>query len=400
MKILMLVLAYYENDARVRRYAESLHQDGHLVEVIALRGPGKPARETLCGVEVRRVPMARRRGGMLQTFLEYLFFFFWGFIYISLSALRNKPAIVHIHNMPDFLVFTALLPRLRGSKIVLDVHDLMPEVFASKTGLPVVSSLILPLRLEERLSLGVSDRVIFATEIFRRLAVDRGSTKIEDSLAIMNVADPTLFDAKKHPWTGPEDPNEFRVLYLGTITHRHGVDQIVRVLPLVREAIPGIRFVVHPRLAAGEGRPLQELEELAAELGVADLLRIERALSLEEVPEVMSQASVGAFTPHQDVHIDMALSLKVPEFVAMGLPIIAVRTRIMESLFQDGEVLYFEDGELEQFARHLIYLHRHPDAARDMAKRARRFLSEHSWQQEYQRYGKMLEELTGQQIKT
>lgn len=399
MKVLMLVLAYYENDARVRRYAESLAKDGSRVEVIALRAPGKPAREMLEGVEIRRVPMARRRGGLIQTLLEYLFFFFWATIWVSRSTLRERPDVVHVHNMPDFLIFAALLPRLRGAKIVLDAHDLMPEVFASKTGLPVDHSAILPFRLQERISHGVAHRVIYATEIFRSLAIERGSVREPRSIAVMNVADTQLFDDRKHPWSGPENPGEFRILYLGTITHRHGVDQIVRVLPLVQERIPGVRLVIHPRLAAGEGKPLVELQELAAELGVGDRVRIERSLTLEEVPEIMSHASVGAFTPHQDVHIDMALSLKIPEYVAMGLPIVTVRTSIMQSLFRPGECLYFDDGDLDAFARHLVFLYENPAEARAMAARAKRFLAEHSWQIEYARYAAMLRELTGKDVR-
>jgi glycosyltransferase involved in cell wall biosynthesis len=393
MKVLMLVLAYYENDARVRRYAESLHRDGHEVEVVALRGKGKAPVEIIEGVELRRVPMARRRGGHLQTLIEYLLFFLWAMLWAARSTFRRRPEIVHVHNMPDFLLFAALVPRLAGARLVLDAHDLMPEVFASKTGLSVEHPLMLPFRLQELISHFVADRMIYATHIFREIAIERGSTEETTSISIMNVADTRIFDSSRHPWTGPEDPQEFRILYLGTVTRRHGVDQLVRVLPVVQERIPGIRLVIHPRLAEGEGRPLEEVVELAEELGVRDRVRVERSLGLHEVPAAMSRASVGAFTPHQDVHIDMALSLKVPEFAAMELPIVAVRTRIMESLFRPDECLLFEDGDLETFAAHLVHLRDHPEEARAMARRARRFLAEHSWEREYQRYAAMLQEL-------
>jgi glycosyltransferase involved in cell wall biosynthesis len=109
----------------------------------------------------------------------------------------------------------------------------------------------------------------------------------------------------------------------------------------------------------------------------------------------MSRASVGVFTPHMDVHIDMALSLKVPEFVAMGVPVVAVRTAIMQSLFHAGEVALFEDGDLPAFAECLVRLHADPAAAAAMAARADRFTRERGWETEFARYLRLLQNLTG-----
>jgi glycosyltransferase involved in cell wall biosynthesis len=98
------------------------------------------------------------------------------------------------------------------------------------------------------------------------------------------------------------------------------------------------------------------------------------------------------------VHIDMALSLKVPEFVAMGVPVVAVRTSIMESLFEPGEVLLFEDGDLGAFADCLLRVYRDPDAARAMTVRADRFTAAHGWEAEFARYRALLQRLTGRDL--
>jgi glycosyltransferase involved in cell wall biosynthesis len=140
---------------------------------------------------------------------------------------------------------------------------------------------------------------------------------------------------------------------------------------------------------------MAELQQLAARLGVQDLLDCRPPVPLHEVPAVMSRASVGVFTPHLDVHIDMALSLKVPEFVAMGVPVVAVRTSIMESLFEPGEVLLFEDGDLRAFAECLLRVYRDREAARAMTVRADRFTAAHGWEAEFARYRSLLQRLTG-----
>ncbi|HHI81127.1 MAG TPA: glycosyltransferase WbuB [Planctomycetes bacterium] len=395
IRVGMVVHAYYEKDARVRRYAESLAKLGHYVEVVALRAKGLPKHEIIEGVHLVRAPLDRKRGGTLRYIFEYFVFLLLSFWHLAKQTFRKRFDVVHVHNMPDFLVFSALVPKIFGSKVVLDVHDLMPEVYASKFHCSLNHPMIIPLRIQEIASHLFADRVIFATSIFQHLAVARGTCEKKDSLVVLNAPDTDLFDECKHPWKGPENPQEFRLLYLGTVSDRHGPDQLIRVLAKAKDRIPGIRLVLHPKLADGEGEPLAALERLARELGVEDRLDIRPSIDLREVPKVMSRSSVGTFTPHMDVHIDIALSLKVPEYVAMGLPIVTVNTKIMRTLFQEGEVLYFEDGDIETFANHLVFLYEHPAEGQAMARRAKRFLNEHSWDQEFANYRLALESLCG-----
>lgn len=396
LRIAMVVHAYYEADARVRRYAESLVRLGHEVDVLALRGNGRPTREQMCGVNVRRLAPSRRRGGVFRYLFEYLLFSL-----ICGLVLARRPRrydVVHVHNMPDFLVFTAFVPRLFGRPVVLDVHDLMPEVWRSKFQAGARHPGVWLIRLQEWLSHRFASACIFATETFRQCAIARGTVSADRSIAVMNAADPHLFDRQRHPWRGPEEPSRFTMLYLGTVSQRHGVDQCVRVLPLVRERIPGVRLVIHAKLGEGEGRPLEDLRQLARQLAVEDLVEFRPSLPLHDVPAAMSRASVGVFTPHVDVHIDMALSLKVPEFVLMDVPVVAVRTSIMTSLFRPDEVLMFEDGDLAAFAECLRRLHEEPGLREALVGRARRFAREHAWDNEFRGYLQQLAELTGRQL--
>lgn len=391
LRVCMVVHAYYEGDARVRRYGESLAALGHRVDVLALRAPGKPVHEELCGVHLQRLPLARQRGGTLRYLFEYVWFTLLCGLVLTWRCRRYD--VVHVHNMPDFLVFAAFWPRVLGRVVLLDVHDLMPEVFCSKFQGGVRDLRLLPMRLQERLSHRFASACVFATETFRQVAVARGSVRADRSIAVMNAADTKLFDRHRHPWRGPERADEFVLLYLGTVSHRHGVDQCVRVLPLAAATIPGVKLVIHAKLSEAEGKPLQELRELAHELGVADRVDFRPPLPLHDVPAAMSRASVGVFTPHMDVHIDMALSLKVPEFVAMDVPVVAVRTSIMTSLFRADEVALFADGDMPAFAAALTALHHDPAAARAMAARARRFTAEHGWDREFANYTALLERL-------
>jgi hypothetical protein len=196
LRVCMVVHAYYEGDARVRRYAESLATAGHRVCVLALRDRGKPVHEDLRGVAVHRLPLSRRRGGTLRYLFEYVWFTLlcgW-----TLMWRARRYDVVHAHNMPDFLVFAALWPRLFGRVVLLDVHDLMPEVYCSKFKTSVRHPGIWPIRLQEWISHRFASACCFATERFRQGALARGTVRADRSIAVMNAADTTLFDRQRH----------------------------------------------------------------------------------------------------------------------------------------------------------------------------------------------------------
>src|SRR5690606_28501040 len=109
--------------------ALALAKQGYTVDVICLRQEGAPKNSIDSGgINVYRLPLKRHRsGGFFLQLLEYLAFFI--LVFVKLIALHGKEryGVVQVHNLPDFLIFAALFPRLTGARLILDLHDLMPE---------------------------------------------------------------------------------------------------------------------------------------------------------------------------------------------------------------------------------------------------------------------------------
>ena len=180
----MIVHAYYEEDPRVRREAESLAASGRPVLVLGLRRPELPAEEVLQGVHVRRLAVQRHQGAGLGTYLrEYVSFLIRsGWAAVKLHR-RHRFGLVQVHSLPDFLVFAGLPLRLVGIPVLLDLHEAMPEFFVTRfprSANPLSHRLLL---LQERLSIAFATHVITVNEAFgdrlrglgvaRRQAVDR-----------------------------------------------------------------------------------------------------------------------------------------------------------------------------------------------------------------------------------
>src|SRR5436190_13414714 len=125
----VVLFSHYPSDPRPRRAAEALAQEGMSVEVICLKEEeSEPTHEEFNGVSITRVPLKRRRGGKVAYLLQYGWFIVLAGVILSGRSLRRRYDLVHVHNMPDVLVFSALIPKLMGARVILDLHDPMPEL--------------------------------------------------------------------------------------------------------------------------------------------------------------------------------------------------------------------------------------------------------------------------------
>ena len=133
MKQCTIAYTFYPLDYRVRRYAEALVEDHHEVHAIALRDTNDKRQSIINGVKVFHI---QKRNFRERSRFDYLIkigmFFIRGTVLLTINFIKYRYNVIHIHNIPDFFVFMACIPRLFGAKIVLDIHDSMPELYCEK----------------------------------------------------------------------------------------------------------------------------------------------------------------------------------------------------------------------------------------------------------------------------
>ena len=114
LRVCMVAYTFYETDSRVIRYAESLVQRGDQVDVFSLGKAGASAKETLHGVRIWRLQgRVFDETGRFSYLWRVLLFLARALYQVSMHDLSQKYDLVHVHSVPDFLVFTGLFPRLR-----------------------------------------------------------------------------------------------------------------------------------------------------------------------------------------------------------------------------------------------------------------------------------------------
>lgn len=373
----MVVHAYYPvREPRVEREVNALIKHGYTVDVICLRQDGEPATETRDGVRIIRLPVKRHRGkGAGVQLLEYLAFFSAAFARLALLHRRERYDVVQIHNLPDFLVFAALVPKLAGARVILDIHDVMPEFYASRFKTGMSSWPVRLVRWQEWLACHFADHVITVTDLWRETLIRRGMRPDKVSV-VMNVADDRVFQPDAAAEALPERQHEhFNVLYHGTITERYGIDLLIRAIDRVRRAIPEVRLTIH-----GVGEYRDALAQLVAELGLQDSVQFStRFIPTPEMPRFIRQADVGVVPYRRDVFTDGILPTKLMEYAALGVPAIVARTSVIAAYFDDTMVQFFEPGDVDDLARAITLLYHDRQRLSSLAQQASRFNQRYNW---------------------
>jgi glycosyltransferase involved in cell wall biosynthesis len=368
----MVVHAYYPlTETRVQREAEALVDAGYAVDVICLRGEGEAARERYRGVDVHRLPVRVNKDSLGRQLLGYLRFFALATVRLTKIHLRRPYGSVQVHNLPDFLVFCAVVPKLQRVPVILDLHDLMPEFFAARFGSGRHRALAHLIRWQERLACRFADHVITVSEHWRQALIDRGTPSKRCSV-VMNVADERIFAPRP---SARRAGSGLRLIYHGTVTERYGLDLAIRAVDLVKDEIPGIRLTI---MGSGDHRPA--LVELCRSLGLEDHVELtDRHVPEIQLADVIASADAAVVPYRNDVFTDGIVPTKLMEYAAVQIPCIAARTSAIETYFGDAMVELFTPGDVEDLARCIRELSRSPARRAELARRSRRFTDRFNW---------------------
>jgi glycosyltransferase involved in cell wall biosynthesis len=370
----MLVYTLYDTDARVRREAETLVATGrYQVTVFALKDGETPRSYSLDGVEVQQLDAAKYRGDNAKRYiLSYVTFTLKALGAITRRAMAGLIDVMHVHNMPNFLIFAALLPLLRGKKVILDVHDTMPETFSSSfTGLR--KRLFVPaLVWEERICGMVAHNIICVNETQRDALVARYPGAANKTIISMNVPDPNRFRRSDHG-AAPRTFDRLRIVYHGALSGRLTVDLAIRALARVSATNPDVELNV-----IGDGEERAALARLADELNIGGQVIFHGRKTLDELVPIVQSMDLGVVPLGRNPATDLMLSVKLMECLSLGLPVVAPRLQAIQHYFDEDMLFFFDPGDEASLATALL-------AARDSAERRRRveraasFLTRYHW---------------------
>ena len=387
-QVLMAAYTTYRRDPRVKREAEALVELGHQVVFLARRQPNEPDRETIAGVDVVKTIGSKHKP---TSFLGYMVDYLTFFLMINMHLLRHpfRYRLVHISNMPDFLVLAAWLPRLLGRPLIHDVHDLMPEIYAEKFASGENHWAVHALRIQERWAGKFATAVLTVEDRLKGILANRGIPR-DKIHVLMNLPDDRIF-APRPPLSKPADA-PFVMVYHGTLARRLGLDIAIRAAAKARASIPRLELRI---IGAGEER--NALIELRDEIGLADVVTFSPGtVPVEKIPGMIADADIGIIPLRISSGTDIMLPTKLLEYVCVGIPCIAPRTGTITRYFDEEMVEFFEAENVDSLADAMVRLQRDPARrARLVAQANARFGNAHRWSEHKKVYTTLVARLLG-----
>lgn len=368
----MAAYTNYLTDTRVRREAEALAQRGDIVHFIGLGEKDGPLVDTVRGVKVFNINQTRYRGsGNLQYFLAYFIFALWASAKVSRLYIKERYDIIYLHTMPDFIVFIGLLPKLFGAKIILNIHDMMPELYSSKFHRSEKHFLVRFLKFQEYVSTAFANKVICVHHPHRDVLIGRGIPPAKISV-LLNLPDSGIFQLNGQQGL---KSSRFRLIYHGTIAKRLGLDIAVRAFAKAIPQCPNSIFEIY-----GAGDYANELKALIENLGLQQNVHFSnQRCSVEEIANLIQGASLGIIANRNDVATQYMLPVKLLEYIHLDIPVMAPRLFTIQNYFNETQLAFFEPESVDSMTAIICHLYGSLNERKSLSKNAKTFLDKYNW---------------------
>lgn len=359
-KICIIRQYYFPKEVHLRRDVKALIEHGFAVDVICARDDGEKSYDNWNGVNIYRIPIHHLRKGILRYLYEYCYFFIRATVLLTILFFHKKYECVEVDTMPDFLVFSAVIPKLFKSRVVLYLFENMPLLFADKYRIQPNHLLIRILKVIEILCVKFADRVIITHK--------RSEKFFNKSVVVFNVPDEELFipiSLKKSNSDFQTDiynsKENVKVITHSTLTEIYGIQNILRAMALLKDKYPKVRCEI-----LGDGEYKGELIKLTKSLTLDNSVKFKGAIPFEKIAENLRSADIGIVSTIGEY----LLPNKLFEYIALGIPVVCASTCAITAFFDDDELIFYKKNDYQDLANRIEWTMFHYDIALKKARSA------------------------------
>jgi glycosyltransferase involved in cell wall biosynthesis len=364
--LMLLENAAYSEDGRVRCEANSLAAAGYDVTVIGPAAKGEGWFEQFGGVAGYQFPPPPMANGLIGYFVEYAYALSVMFALTLWVALRRGFDVVHAHNPPDFLVIIGGFWRLFGKRFVYDQHDLAPDMYKTRFTHPPNRALLGMLEFFERLSCRWADQVIAVNDSYKQQQIKRSRIPAGRITVVRNGPEPWHLN-QFQPDESLRGGASIVFGYVGMMGKQDGIDYLLRAL--------GILLSEHNRsdwrcVLIGKGPAMDELQRLAADIGIAEKVHFTGWVDYEQVPRYIAATDICVVPDPSNEYNDHSTIVKVMEYMAQAKPVVAFDLPEHRVTAADT-ALYARANDEQDFARQLLRLMDDPNLRQSLGSAGR-----------------------------
>ena len=272
--------------------------------------------------------------------------------------------------MPDVLVFSAIVPKLLGAKVILDLHDPMPELMQTIFKLPEESFSVVMLKRLEKWSIRFADLVLTVNLACKKIYSSRSCEPAKIKVVINSPDDDVFRLQRADACRGAmakngNGSNPFVILYHGSLVHRNGFDLAMESLEKVRKTIPSVRL----RVCGERTAFFEEVMKSARQRGLDRNIDYLGVCNLNEIVEAIEDCDLGIIPNHRNIFTEINTPTRIFEYLALAKPVIAPKAKGIQDYFGDNDLIFFELGNADDLARKIEFAYSHPVEVADTVKR-------------------------------
>jgi glycosyltransferase involved in cell wall biosynthesis len=291
-------------------------------------------------------------------------------------------------------VLSSMIPKALGAKVVLDLHDPMPELVMTIFNSDKDSLSVRLTNRIEKWSIARAHLVLTVNLACKRIFASR-SCSPEKIGVVMNSPDGQIFPfraPRSHASTNQAHKGRFVIMYHGSLVERNGLDLAVDALARVREVVPAAELRIY-----GPNNPfLERVMDAARNKSLHEAVRYLGPKRLEDVVLEIEDCDLGVIPNHRNAFAEINTPTRIFEYLALGKPVIAPRTPGIQDYFSKDSLFFFEPGNSKELAQQIEYVFSHPQEVVEIVRRGQQVYLAHTWERERQRLlGRVSEILYG-----
>lgn len=365
MKICHLTSVHPHFDTRIF-YKEccSLATQGYEVHLVAPNAP----QISEAGVQIHSVPCTSNRlVRIFKTSKE-----------VYSKAVAIDANLYHFHD-PE-LVFVGVLLKLRGKKVIYDVHEDVPRQILSKYWIkkPLRKIISWLFEIIENWAAHRYDGIVTATPYINKRFLTLGCKTVN----INNYPSINELHTTDRDWSQKEQS----VCYVGGIFETRGVFQM----------IDAIHHTNTNLILAGTFSPLSLRKNAMNMPGWKHVIEMGQA-DRQTVKNIMSRSRAGLVVLHPIPNYIVSLPIKMFEYMSAGIPVICSNFPLWKEIIEKNQCgICVNPLDVDAIANAVQYIFDHPDNARIMGENGRRKVeNEYNWEIESTKLFSLYKELLG-----
>ena len=215
-------------------------------------------------------------------------------------------------------------------------------------------------------TLRTATKVLVSNNDTSEIIINEYGVLPEKIAIIPNGVDLSLFNSSSQK-------NPKKVVFVGAMYHHRGLDVFLEAIPKIIKKIPDAKFIL-----LGSGNELEKLKDIVSAKKLENSVEFKGWIRREKIPENISDAAIGIGPLRLTSVTSRALPIKVLEYMATSLPIIAQKGTLPNDVLVNEKNGYFIDGA-EDLAGKISSLLNESEKINQMGSQSRLMVEKFSW---------------------